>query len=76
MSELLTRAMPAAERHQLWLPLQTISLTLQMPSGEQYAFQTWLDPVRRIVADSVACTNAPAPRWIQQQVAVERYVPV
>jgi hypothetical protein len=72
MSPTLHGALPAAHRHGLWVPYQTTTLTLEMPSGEQYAFQVWRDPIRHLVSDHVLCTNAPEPHWIHKQVQAER----
>jgi len=76
MSPTQHQALPAAHRRHLWLVASTTTLTLMMPSGEAYAFQTWHDPVRRLLADQVICTGAPEPHWIHRQVQREHDLPL
>lgn len=76
MPPTLYAALPAEQRRHLWLPHSTVTLTLPMPSGEAYAFQTWFDPIHRMLADNVMCTGAPAPQWIQRQLPYEKTLPL
>jgi len=76
MSPTQHQALPAAHRRHLWLPASTTTLTLMMPAGESYAFQTWRDPVRHLVSDHVMCTGAPEAHWIHKQVQAEAWLPL